>query len=396
MRNHIFLLILFLGITQACKNESEPELDKSTFTRIYDNNKFNASFFPIDIGQTSDGGYLILGGRKLTNTSFSGIYILKVDELGQIVLEKEVDETFVNPIGPLLESGGNYYFFCMTSIGLQSQLVSITPAGEINEPIQIGGSYPAAAGVDGSNFILLSYDNLNKLSVVSVITPGGSVVKSKGFSIGAGDAVEEPIINHFLKTGKQFPFLTGRTSSGQYYFNGFYNYTFSLVFTDLNQDDPAGVVQGQQDDGGLSQVVPLEGSKFALSRFNFGDNFYIPTSTLNTSAISSSVDLGGYNLLELVPDATVKILRTTIGGQRMLLYGSDTRNRQIGIMGYDEATGTLLGSRYLGFSNPFEIASIKSTNDGGLIICGTTYLASRFPRICLFKLSKTEVEKTFR
>jgi hypothetical protein len=319
-----------------------------------------------------------------------------VDELGQIISEKELEDEYINPIGPLLESGGNYYFFCMTSVGLQTQLMSLTADGDLNKPISLTSSYPAAAAKDGSNFVLLSYDNFNKLSVVSVISPAGNLVRSKGFTIGAGDAVEEPIINHFLRTGKQFPFLTGRIASGLYYFNGFYNYTFSLVFTDLNADDPQGIVQGQQDDGGISQVVPLNGSNYAVARFNFGDNFYVPNATINSNAISSSIDLGGYSLLELVPDANVKILRVNINGKPMLLYASNTRNRQIGILGYEEATGKLSGSRYLGFANPYEIASIQSSSDGGLIICGTTYLASRFPRICLFKLSREEVEKTFR
>jgi hypothetical protein len=384
-----------IGILFSCSNESDPQIEKESFSRIYDKSEYNASYFPIDIVQTVDGGYLILGGRKLVNTNFSGIYILKTDELGQMVSETEIDETYVNAIGPLLEASGKFYFFCMSAIGLQSQLISISSEGEISEPIPLGSSYPSASAMDGNNFILQSYDNFNKLSVLSVITPNGDLVKSKGFSIGAGDAVEEPIINHFLRTGKQFPFLAGRTSSGQYYFNGFYNYTFSLVFTDLNQDDPTGVVQGQQDDGGLSQVIPLQGSKFAISRFNFGDNFYEPNATINTSGVSSSIDLGGYSVLELVPDASVKILLSTINGKSVLLYGGDTRTKQIGILGYEESSGKLVGSRYLGFSNPYELASIKETSDGGLVVCGTTYLAGRFPRICLFKLSPEEVEKTF-
>ena len=56
-----------------------------------------------------------------------------------------------------------------------------------------------------------------------------------------------------------------------------------------------------------------------------------------------------------------------------------------------KATGTFISSRYLGFSNPYEIASLVQTSDEGLAVCGTTYLAGRFPRICIFKLSKEEL-----
>jgi hypothetical protein len=157
-----------------------------------------------------------------------------------------------------------------------------------------------------------------------------------------------------------------------------------------------GVVQGQQDDGGISQAVSLQGDKFALSRFNFGDNYYLPNSALSTTGISSSIDLGGNPLPELIANAPVKIKRITVGTKNILLYGSNTKSTQIVLYGYDEDNGEFIGSRYLGFSNPFEIAAIISTNDGGLAIAGTTYVAGRFPRICLFKLSSEEVIKSFQ
>ena len=393
MRLLLIAILTFIFI--GCANDSDPAADKANFTRIYDNNKYNASYFPIDIKQTPDGGYLILGGRRIEDSNFSGIYLMKVDEFGGFISEQEVDENFVNPIGPLLESGGNYFFFCMSSVGLQTQLFQVDAEAALSNPVSIGGSYPAATAMDGNNFLLLSYDNFNKASVVSVVTPTGSITQSKSFSIGAGDAVEEPIINHFLRTGKQIPFLVGKAGT-QYYFNGFFNYTLSLCFTNLVADDPQGIVQGQQDDGGVSQVMPLDGGKFALTRFNFGDNYLIPNVTLNTSGISSSTDLGGNPFPELISNATVKILRTTIGTKKVAIYGSDTRSKQIALFGYDEGTGEFIGSKYLGFSNPFEIAALAPTVDGGLVICGTTYVAGRFPRICIFKLSKDQVTESFQ
>ncbi len=393
MRLLLIAILTFIFI--GCANDSDPAADKANFTRIYDNNKYNASYFPIDIKQTPDGGYLILGGRRIEDSNFSGIYLMKVDEFGGFISEQEVDENFVNPIGPLLESGGNYFFFCMSSVGLQTQLFQVDAEATLSNPVSIGGSYPAAAAIDGNNFLLLSYDNFNKASVVSVVTPTGSITQSKSFSIGAGDAVEEPIINHFLRTGKQIPFLVGKAGT-QYYFNGFFNYTLSLCFTNLVADDPQGIVQGQQDDGGVSQVMPLDGGKFALTRFNFGDNYLIPNVTLNTSGISSSTDLGGNPFPELISNATVKILRATIGTKKVAIYGSDTRSKQIALFGYDEGTGEFIGSKYLGFSNPFEIAALAPTVDGGLVICGTTYVAGRFPRICIFKLSKDQVTESFQ
>lgn len=390
-----FIFILGLVLLFGCSNDSDPTADKASFTRIFDNNKFNATYYPIDIKQTPDGGYLILGGRRLLNSNFSGIYLLKVDEYGGFVSEVEVDEELVAPIGPLMLANGTYYFFCMTNVGLQTQLISVNADGTLVDQVAVGNSYPAAAALDGNNFLLQSYDHVDKESVISVVSTSGAVSSTKAFSIGAGDAVEEPIIAHFLQTGRKLPFLVGKSGSA-YYFNGFYNYTLSLSFTNLVADEPQGIVQGQQDDGGISQAVPLDGGKFALARFNFGDNYFLPSATLNSSGISSSTDLGGHSLPELTANARVQILRTTINARKVVLYASDTRSKQIALLGYDEATGALVGSKYLGFSNPFEVALLMSTSDGGLIVCGIIYVAGRFTRICLFKLSQEEVMKVFK
>src|SRR5690606_17845561 len=94
---------------------------------------------------------------------------------------------------------------------------------------------------------------------------------------------------------------------------------------------------------------------------------------------------------ELVPDAAVKILRATSGTRKLLIFASNTRSKQIGLFFYDESTGAFISSKHLGFSNPFEVASLIQTEDGGLAVCGTTWLAGRFPRICLFKISADEI-----
>lgn len=389
------LLICTLSLLVfSCVEETTPELEEQKFTRIFDNNQFNVSNTPIDVAQTPDGGYLILSSRRLTDSDFAGVYLMKVNERGGFVSDLQVEEQFVNPIGNLMFLDGYYYFFCMDELAVQAHIAKVSPdLAEVSiVPVSSGLSYPAAASPDGANFLLLSYDHVEKLSVLSLINAGGTVVAAKGFDIGIGEDVEEPIINHFIGAGKQFPFLVGRISGGPYFFNGFYNYTFSLVFTDLSQDDPIGVVQGQHDDGGFSAITHIASTKFAASRFNFGDNYLLPNVILPSGSITSTVDYPGNTLPELVPNANVRILRSAIKDVSTLIFASDTRSKQIALLFYDEATGALKGSHYLGFSNPFEVASIIQTEDNGLVVCGTTYLAGRFPRICLFKLSKEELE----
>ena len=390
----LFLICVISLVVFSCVEETTPELEEQKFTRIFDNNQFNVSNSPIDVAQTPDGGYLILSSRRLTDSDFAGVYLMKVNERGEFVSDLEVEEQFVNPIGDLMFLDGYYYFFCMDELAVQAHIAKVSAdLAEVSiAPVSAGLSYPSAASLDGNNFLLLSYDHVEKLSVLSLINASGTVVVAKGFDIGIGEDVEEPIINHFIGAGNRFPFLARRISGGPYYFNGFYNYTFSLVFTDLNQDDPIGVVQGQHDDGGFSAVTHIASTKFAASRFNFGDNYLLPNVILPSTSITSTVDYTGNTLPELVANANVRILRSTIKDVSTLIFASDTKAKQIALLFYDEATGALKGSHYLGFSNPFEVASLIQTEDEGLLVCGTTYLAGRFPRICLFKLSKEELE----
>lgn len=389
----LVLITASLFIAVSCSEESNPEFETKSFTRILDNNKFDASYFPIDMRQTPDGGYVILGGRTLEDSNFTGIYLLKVDESGNFVTEMEVDEAYVHPVGNLTEYQTRYYFFCMDPITQQAQIASVDTNLEAVTftAVQGGLTYPAAVSFIDNNFVMVGYSNGDKQTVISIINPDGGILSSKGFTIGTGEDVEEPIINHYIRTGRQYPFQVGRAPNGLYYFNGFYNYTFSLVFTDMNADEPNGVVQGQREDGGFSAVIPLSGNKFAAARFNYGENFLLPNRDITSSGISSSTDLGGYSLPELVPNADVRILRATVDTKNILIYGSDTRSKQIGLLYYDETTGEFIGSRYLGFSNPFEIASLTQTEDGGIAVCGVTYLAGRFPRICVIKMSKEQL-----
>jgi len=178
-----------------------------------------------------------------------------------------------------------------------------------------------------------------------------------------------------------------------YYFNGFYNYTFSLVFTDLNSDDPSGVVQGQREEGGLSALLPLGSDIYAASRFNFGDNYTLPNITISSSRISSVIDLGGNPSLEWIPEAHVAIGQLIISNIETIVFASTTKNSQIMISIYASNDGTWLGTEYLGFSTPYQLINLTKTADNGIAILGATAVAGRFNRICMFKLSEENLAR---
>ena len=384
--NRIWILLAILVVT-ACNepNDTEPSVN---FLKIYDDARFNASYIPIDIIQTSDEGYLILSGTRLESSDFIGVYVLKVDKDGNFINHITFPETVVHPVANWLLLDDTYYFFAMNATNLSVELYGVSEGGNLLDPVSVNMTYPLHASVDGNNFLLLSYDNNSKSSVLSVVSADGGIQNSRAFTIGPGDDIEEPIIDHFTRTGRQYPFLTGRSGDGLYYFNGFYNYTFSLVYTDLNADDPNGVVQGQREEGGFSALLPLASNSYSASRFNFGDNYALPMTTISSTGISSITDLGGNPSLEWIPDAGVDIKRLTIGNIEVIVFASTTKNSQIMLSVYAANDGTWLGTDYLGYSTPYRLISLTPTTENGLAVLGATAVAGRFERICMFKLSE--------
>jgi hypothetical protein len=398
-RNISYLLLLIsLSLFTGCEEKLDPKYDQENFTKIYDTNQFDKIFYPMDVKQTPDGGYLILAGHNLDDSNYTGITLLKADQYGEFEKTVEID-TLMNPVGDLMSIEGNYYFFCMNSVANTRLVKTDATLGDV-QWINLSNdlSYPAAASLDDASLLLLSYDNNNRQSVVSIVSSEGTVADSKRFDIEASDEIEGPIINHFIRTGRKFPLQIGRIPGGSYFFNGFYNYTLSFVLTNLGDDnDVDKVVYGQQNDGGMSALLPFADEQFAAARFNFGDNYFLPSFKFDDGAtVMNTTDLEGNPLIELNAGAKVKIISATINSKNVLIYASDTKSNQIGLFFYDQATHAFLSSRYLGSANAFELSSIIQTSDNGLALCGTTYVAGRFPRICLFKISEKELQKNVK
>lgn len=76
----------------------------------------------------------------------------------------------------------------------------------------------------------------------------------------------------------------------------------------------------------------------------------------------------------------------------MLIFASNTCSRS-GLFFYDLTTGEFLGSKYLTFSHPYEVAGATATADGGIAVTGTP--AGDFRRICLIKTSEKKLASLF-
>ena len=99
-------------------------------------------------------------------------------------------------------------------------------------------------------------------------------------------------------------------------------------------------------------------------------------------------------LIYLIPlflffiSCTKQETQLTVNNIEVVVYASTTKNSQIMISIYSANEGTWLGTDYLGFSTPYRLINLTKTLENGIAVLGSTAVAGRFERICMFKLSE--------
>lgn len=391
MKRFTVLFIAGLIFTSCQKEEFDPA---DSFTKIYDSFRSDLEFYPIDVTPT-ETGFLILAGQSYDQENFRTVQIIQLDEEGNFLRLWE-DNNYAIPVGDWIAIDSTYHFFAMDPVTLQVQLITTTT--DLTDPVitPTGGNlyYPlAASGTSAGNLLLLSYDIDNQQSVISTLDTDGNVVQSSGYSIGPGSEVEPLILNHYLDPERSgLPFFCGEFGSGQAYFNGFHNYSLSLVFSDFG-DSPTGVIQGQGNtNGGITHAKPIQGSTFGVFGFQFNDNFIDPAAAVSTSGISSSVDLLNTTVSEFKSRTPADIEIISINEVSYTVFAAETEGRQVAIYFYDALSGELAGIHKVGYLNPYTLASITVDEENNLLVLGTTYVAGRFPRIFLTKIPQANLK----
>lgn len=391
-----WLITVYCISLWSCGIRKNNEVEPETLVRIYDHESYTDSFEPVDLVQTADKGFLILTERRDFQSDFPAVGILKTDKHGLFVKETRLPDDFVNPVGKLMKTASGYYFFCMNRLTLQSILMRLSEDGTREVVAELPLTYPLASALDqdSEQLLLLSYDREEKEMVVCQVNSAGQIRTRTGFGIGFGDFdAEASIIRHFAGTGPRLPFLCGTSGDGTCFFNGYYRYALSLVFFAPGVAATPAVVYGYRDERAINSII-ANGNHIALSKFEFGSTFFIPLWP-GGSGVYSSSDIAGYPIPELKESTMVVTRELSINGKGYIVYGSSTRSGQIALYFYGDNDATLAGIRYLGYGNPYEIKSLTTTEEGGIAVCGQTWIAGRFSRICFFKLSANDLREIF-
>jgi hypothetical protein len=384
-------LLLCLLLTNSCdikKNKIEPG---SNFARVYNNGTTNGSFDPLDIKQTNDGGYLILAAADGWNT-----YLMKVDKEGEFEWEQKVPSPFVNPVPDLIKSGSDYYFFCMDVFSLGTYLLKVNESGS---PADTAGFYPSTTyPLHGSKvpegFLVEGYNRDDIATILTRIDNSYNQNWLKQYDVQ--EDVKDIIINHTNRSGQLLPFFTGfagTQSSSAYFVNGYYNYNMDMLFVNPSNGSITGSLFGYKNQSFMSAASYINANTYAVAHVESAKNFLSPSSTLSSSSSALSTAAGGIQYNELPDNARIRIKQMTIGGQQVVIYATENKSNSIELLAYDRYSGALLGSNYLGHTNPYKIGNITETSDGAIAVLGKTFVAGRYERLCLFKLSLKETKE---
>lgn len=380
--------LLLIGTLASCAEEVDPTLQTTRFSRVYDDGIIGDAFAPLDVIELADSGFLVL-----STLNEQGIHLMKTDKEGRFLWDRPVQTPYAYALPGLISDGSDVYFFCMDEVSLQAQLLRVDTSGNNPEPFRSYPDilYPLAAAQTASGSVLLhSYDRDIRNSRLDHLNSTFMQTWSENYPVL--DDVEEAIIGHLTGTGERLPFFAGERNGG-YYFNGFNNYSLSLTFVDAVGAE-TGLMSGFREESGINAAAYLETQgNYALCRFNNDDNYLLPATGLATGEETLSDEAGGRELPEIDPSKPVKVLvDDREDGNPATIYAATTRSGRIVLLAYEGGTGNLVGTRYLGNEYAYELSAIRTTTlDDGLIIAGTTRVAGRYPRICLFKLNAQDM-----
>lgn len=385
-----FILFLFLGLlltTVSCKKKVKPE--DATFIKIYDDPNGNRHYYPLAISPSAaDEGYILV-------SAYDGwrIHISKVSKDGSFEWNYDLPENYVNAVPSIIRKDNQNYLVCMDAVGLFAIVLKIDEGSNTTSEIASFPAiiYPTAAFYSGQRLSIQNYDRTSMQTGIHQLDASFSSIVQSG-QLNIFTDVEERIVNHISYNGKRIPFFIQETPDQQYILvNGFYNYSFSLVF--LHPDlSFAGVYNGAGFNGGLTALLPITGTQFALARFSFDNLYFNSAASLNPTTIDIAESIPAQGNSEIDAQKAVICKEITIKENTYIAFLSSTRSNQLYLALYDKAGGALQGKKYLGKNIPLRAADLIQTSDMGISILAQAKIMGSYDRISLLKLTKDQLE----
>jgi hypothetical protein len=388
-----FLLLLFLF---SCQNSSEIVLPEQQFNKIYNDNSFS-DFDAIDILQTSDGGYCVLG---TTDNSFAqqlGVaYLIRTDKEGNFLWDIKTsneNQSYSNPITNLINKENDFYFFCRRNADKAIVLLKVADAQKSATEIR---AYPNLSG--DLVYVSETPDQGLLLMLISERCRAGKraelVKLDANFNIVWSNCYDNfPVF-------APVDAITQRINRN-YFFNGVFTFNNQTrYFLTLLSENNTSVVLYTDANGNLtgstrtpfliSSFAQIVNNNFALSFIRQKDTNIVPMQSLEINA-NQSPSIFGNTFHEINSEKGIITKRMTLNNKEVIIFACTLENIPIRIYAFDPTTGSLRGTLTLGRINPYDVGDIIATSDGGMAIAVSTLVSDRFYRIGILKISPQEV-----
>jgi hypothetical protein len=392
----LFTTLVFLISCDLSKNSKvEPS---ASFIKVYDDNSSSTRFYPLDIEQTSDGGFIILCKANLEGEIFPiGTHLIWIDNLGKFKSSVTLENSQIYPQKDLIKQGTNYYIVC-TNIAFYPKLLIADEAGTVKEVSNLSSTeqYPLAMYSNGTDLQLFSYDKINYRNVISTYNFSGNKTSTKLLDPDVHPSFdpEQSIYEHYTGKGKTIPYFIGKLPNGKMFVNGYYQQNISTIFFNYSSSTDSSIIYGYKDENLVSAMTGLNNGKL-LFTYSLATNNYIAQNFDFSFTSGNKKGIGTFSnnyFSQNGSGTNISTKEITLNGKSLITIIFTTVSKQIGLHFYSKDNGELLGTKYISSGDPLEYGSLTATTDGGLAVVGTQFIAGRLPKVTLIKLSKTEVE----
>lgn len=389
------------GMFFTC-SEKTSFLPFESFNKVYNEPSFS-DFQAIDIVQMEDGGYLILGSVENSFAGQSDVpYVLRTDREGNFLWDTKLDVNlakYTNPIPNLRASQGIYHFFCIKKDALTPVLLRINDASKKVEEARI---YPQ---IDGDLvYAGQAKDNGILLTVLSEKCNPDNNLQTRNIELFNLNA------NLNIQWNKCYPYSifvprdpVSRKVNYNFFWNGNFNangkdYHFATFLGQENSSvimftDNQGEIKGATFfPFVINSIAHLANNRFAMTFVRQRDTNIIINTQFDLEN-TSTASISGSTFHEINSQARAITKKMNLVNKEVIVIASTLENIPIRVYAFDAKVTTndlLRGTLTLGRVNPYEIANIIPTMDGGLAIVTNTLVGDRFKRIALLKVSADE------
>ncbi|MDA0930398.1 MAG: hypothetical protein O3C32_03370 [Bacteroidetes bacterium] len=337
-------------------------------------------YHPESVAPTDDG--LVM----LSATGQWDPHLAWLDANGDFRATWTPPSSVIHPAHGFAIINGLPHFVCMDRASLAPIVFAVQGHGQAVEVARLpGGQYPLFLGTDNSgNPMLVTYNRNARQTVLHLLSPTWAIIKSKGYN--NYQEIDEIIYDYLTRT-EIYPFFGGQNSKGEYYFNGFVNYSYSFLVLDGNLNQTA-LYQGTQYKGGVAMAMP-NAQGWLLHRF-LNNDMYLNWSAQVGNGVFTAQDLGGEYLFNWRPKTRVCFKPMLIQNRQYTVIGYSGTDGQIHLQFYSPL-GIPVVTYDLGSSGVSSIADMYIDQDNGIVILGKFMVAGQFTRPGVFKLDADEV-----